>query len=135
MLNRDLLQQAGDGWGDEQIRKRSRRLADAVLEIWPVPDGHRSGFATQRERPKRKVEVADLINAGILDSGATLYARGKALSHRTATVLPDGNIDVDGHVFSSPSGAAGSITGKSANGWWFFLVDPDQPQKSQRPLA
>ena len=24
-------------------------------------------------------------------------------------------------MFSSPSGAAGSITGKSANGWWFFV--------------
>lgn len=123
MLNRELLEDAGSSWGDTQIRNRSERLANAVLEIWPVPDGHRSGFARERERTKRKVEVADLINAGILKSGAILYARRKAYAHRTATVLPDGNIDVDGQVFSSPSGAAVSITGKSTNGWSFFLID------------
>ena len=37
-------------------------------------------------------------------------------------VLPDGRIDVDGHVFDTPSGAARWVSGKSENGWWFFNV-------------
>jgi len=124
MLNRNLLEQAGTNWDDEQIRERSRRLADAAVKIWPAPEGHRSGFATPGTHVNRKVELADLMNAGLMSSGATLYARSKGHTHRTTTVLPDGDIDVDGHVFTSPSGAASSITGKGTNGWWFFLLDP-----------
>ena len=60
----------------------------------------------------------------MLEAGATLYARRKKHSHRIATVLPDGRIDVDGVSFTTPSGAAVSISGKSENGWWFFLVNP-----------
>lgn len=47
-----------------------------------------------------------------------------------ATLLPDGQIEVDGKRYTSPSDAASTITGVSTNGWWFFLVD----QKSRRSL-
>jgi hypothetical protein len=125
MLNRDLLAGTGDSWTDDDIRARTERLSHLILKIWPVPEGHRSGFAQQKERPKHKVEIADLIGAGLLEAGATLYARQKKFAGRTATVLPDGGLDVDGTKFSYPTGAAVSITGTSVSGWWFFLVDPD----------
>ena len=130
-LNMNLLDAAGSSWTEDAIRARTGRLIDAIIEIWPVPDGHRSGFATLAERPRHKIDVADLIGAGMLEPGATLHARRKQLSHRTATVLPDGRIDVDGTPYSTPSGAATAISGKSQNGWWFFLVSPD----SRRSLS
>jgi hypothetical protein len=68
--------------------------------------------------------LADLLAAGLIEPGATVYARRKAMSDRSATVLPDGRLDVDGQSFDTPSGAAHSISGKSENGWWFFLLSP-----------
>jgi hypothetical protein len=124
-LNMDLLDVAGSAWSEDDIRARTERLVDIVIKIWPVPEGHRSSFATGIDRPRRRIEVSDLISSGLLDVGATLYARRKRQSHRTATVLADGRIDVDGVAYASPSAAAGAISGGSENGWWFFLVSPD----------
>jgi hypothetical protein len=124
-LNMDLLDVAGSAWSEDDMRARTERLVDMVIKIWPVPEGHRSNFATGIDRPRRRIEVSDLISSGLLDAGATLYARRKRQSHRTATVLADGRIDVDGVAYASPSAAAGAISGGSENGWWFFLVSPD----------
>lgn len=123
-VNVDLLGAAGDAWTDEKVRSRTLALIGDVLAIWPVPDGHKSAFAKAEERPRQKVGLADLISAGLLEPGSTVHARRKAHSDRTATVLSDGRLDVDGEVFETPSGAAKSIAGKSENGWWFFLVSP-----------
>ncbi len=123
-LNMDLLGSDGGSWNEQSIRERTDDLIQAIRDIWPVPAGHKSDFGSQPDRPSRKIEVADLISAGLLESGATLYVRRKKHSQRTATALPDGRIDVDGIAYATPSGAATSITGKSENGWWFFLVDP-----------
>jgi hypothetical protein len=123
-LNVDLLDAGGELWNEDSIRQRTDNLIQAIIEIWPVPAGHKSNFGAQAERPRHKIEVADLIGAGLLEVGATLYSRRKTLSHRTATVLPDGRIDVDGVPYASLSAAATSITGSSENGWWFFLVNP-----------
>lgn len=123
-LNMDLLDAGGELWTEDSIRGRTDDLIQSIVEIWPVPVGHKSNFGAQSERPRHKIEVADLIGAGLLEVGTTLYARRKKHSHRTATVLPDGRIDVDGVAYASPSGAATSISGKSENGWWFFLLSP-----------
>jgi len=59
-----------------------------------------------------------------------LFPRRQKYSHRVATLLPDGRVEVDGVAFSSPSDAASAIAGKRTSGWWFFLTD----QVSQRSL-
>jgi hypothetical protein len=123
-LNSDLIEAAQEEWTHDGIHRRTGRLITSMIEIWPVPVGHRSGYARQAEKPKRKIEIADLIGAGMLDPGATLHVRRKNHSMRSATVLPDGRIDVDGIAYSSPSGAATAITGKNENGWDFFHLDP-----------
>jgi hypothetical protein len=100
-------------------------MTAAVLEIWPVPAGHRSGFGrAASEPPTHYVSLFDLIGAGLLEPGTTLYAKRQAHAHRTATVLVDGRIDVDGNVHDSPSGAAKAIIGKQTNGWKFWLLEP-----------
>jgi hypothetical protein len=123
-LNVALIAAAGSEWTNDKIRDRSNELAADVIEIWPVPEGHTSSFGTAGDQvqPSRRVGLVDLIGAGILEPGTTLYVRRKAKSHRTATVLPDGRIDVDGVAFDSPSAAAGSIAQSSENGWRYFLV-------------
>ena len=134
-LNSDLLDDAQEEWTDERIRHRTKSLIQSVLEIWPVPKGHKSGFSAQPSRKfTHKVEVADLIGAGLLEAGATLYVRRQKHAHRTATVLSDGRIDVDGVPFARPSGAAAAITGKTENGWWLFLVEPGG-KRSLRDIA
>ncbi|MGV0838548.1 GmrSD restriction endonuclease domain-containing protein [Mycolicibacterium thermoresistibile] len=121
-LNGDLLGSAGSSWNDQKIRARTQSMAAAILEIWPVPEGHKSGFGRTEARQKRRVGMDDLIAAGLLQPGTTIFARRKAVVGRTATVLPDGRIDVEGKAFGSPSAAARAISGKGENGWWFFVL-------------
>jgi hypothetical protein len=105
-------------------------MAKAIIDIWPVPDGHRSSFTHEKGGLRQKVDLADLINAGVLEPRMLLFPRHQKFANRVITLLPDGQIDVDGTVFATPSRAAGAITGKPTNGWWFLLVD----QVSRRSL-
>jgi hypothetical protein len=130
LLNRELLKTADEFWNDASIRARTRTLADTIVQIWPVPEGHRSGFVPDRPRLRRKLRISDLINAGKLEPGMSLFPRHKKYSDRIVLVLADGQVEVDGEAYSSPSEAAASIRGRPTNGWWFFLVD----QASKRSL-
>lgn len=123
LLNRLLLEQAQTGWDEERIRARTEAMIATMLEVWPVPAGHKSDNPAVAKRPRRKIGLADLINAGLLEEGATLYARRQRVADRTATVLPDGALDVDGVRHATPSGAAKAVAGNSENGWTFWLVD------------
>jgi hypothetical protein len=129
-LNRYLLREAGDSWTEKTIRARTEAMVKAIVEIWPVPQGHRSAFAHEKSGLRQKVDLADLINAGVLEPRMLLFPRHQRFANRVVTLLPDGQIDVDGTAFATPSGAAGFITGKPTNGWWFLLVD----QGSRRSL-
>lgn len=124
MLNRRLLEHAGDGWDEQRIIDRGEAMIDTVLTVWPVPEGHKGVAATVERRARRRIDVADLLGAGLLEEGATLYARGRRYAGRTATVLPDGGIDVDGVRHATPSAAARTVAKGYANGWWFWMVDP-----------
>ena len=130
LLNRELLRKAGDQWTDEAIRVRTQELTDVIIQIWPVPPNHRSGFSPDRPRLRKKVDLSDLINGGALESGMSLFPRRKKFSARVATLLPDGQMEVDGVAFLGPSEAASAIAGKRTNGWAFFLTD----QASRRSL-
>ena len=103
---------------------RTQELAEIVIQIWPVPPGHRSGFSPDRKpRLRKKVHLSDLIVGRVLEPGMTLFPRRKKHSDRVATLLPDGQVEVDGVAFSSPTEAATAIAGKRTNGWAFFLTD------------
>jgi hypothetical protein len=130
MLNRRLLEQAGSDWSDELIRERTERLIEVITKIWAVPDGYKARTERAERRPARHLDLADLIGAGLLEEGATLYARGRRAAGRTATVLSDGSLEVGGIRYATPSGAAMSFMGRPINGWGFWLVDP----KTKRSL-
>ncbi|MCC6765107.1 MAG: DUF262 domain-containing protein [Deltaproteobacteria bacterium] len=131
VLNRELLKRAAEQWSEVAIRRRTEELTESILQIWPVPPGHRANFQRDRRPRLRKfVQLADLISAGKLMPGMSLHPRRKTLADRVAILLPDGRIEVDGRIFTRPSEAAVAITGRPTKGWYFFLVD----QASRRSL-
>ena len=130
IVNRELLRKATDQWTDEAIQARTRELIEVILQVWPVPLNHRSGFAQDKSNRRKKIRLADLINAGVLTPGMPLFPRKKKFSDKVATLLYDGQVEVDGVTYESPSPAASYIVGHQTNGWWFFLLD----QASRRSL-
>jgi len=128
-LNREVLKSTGP-WCDESIQNRTDTIVQFIAEVWPVPAGHHSEVTT--EKTKRKlVELSDLINGGALQPGMSLFPRSRKYTHRVATLLADGRVDVDGTIFNTASEAAVSIRGKPTSGWWFFLTD----QGAKRSLS
>jgi hypothetical protein len=67
----------------------------------------------------------DLMAAGLLEQGTTLYSPPGRAAGRIATVLSDGALDVDAVRYSTPSGASRAVTGTRRNGLRFWLVDPN----------
>lgn len=124
ILNRELLKSAEKSWTEDDIRKRTRSIIDGVLEIWPVPAGHKSGvIREERPRAHRKIHLGDLIGAGLLTPGMSLFPKRKKHATRIATLLPDGRVEVDGVIYSNAREAASKIVGRPTNGWSFFLID------------
>jgi hypothetical protein len=128
-LNRDLLKRSEKGWTQESIKERTKDLASLVIKIWPVPENHKSAYRSDHPQ-KKKVDLSDLIAAGLLTAGIPLFPRRGKYNHKVATLLADGQVEVDGVNYASPSDAARAIVGKSTNGWSFFLTD----QASRRSL-
>ena len=131
LLNRELLRRAGDDWSDDAVRARTGELTHAIIQIWAVPEGHRSSYVPDRPRLRKKIRLADLLSAGALEPGMSLFARRKKFGDRVVVLLSDGRVEVDGKAFSSPSEAASAITGTAMNGWWFLLV-AKTPRRSLR---
>ena len=118
------MKAAGNEWSDAAIRARTEELAESIIRIWPVPPGHKSGISADRKpRLRKKVTLDDLINGAALTPGMTLFPRRKRFSEHVATLLPEGQVEVDGVAYASPSDAASAIMGKRTGGWWFFLTD------------
>ena len=84
------------------------------------------GIEDKQQPSTFEVQLSDLIAAGWLQPGISLFARnGKLSASNTVTLLPDGRLDLQGTIYDSPSAAAGSITGHPTNGWWFLVVERD----------
>lgn len=124
-LNHLVLEEAGDEWTDEKILQRTERLSRTICEIWRVPNGYsRPPIQAAGAKVKRWPSLLDLYAEGILQPGSTVHAAEEKASGRTAIILADGRVDVEGVVFPSLSAAASHIAGGPRNGWHFFFVDP-----------
>lgn len=132
ILNRKLLESAQHDWSNEAIRARTRDLIEVIIRVWPVPEGHKSGFAAEKPRRRSKLTLSDLMNAGVLQSGMQLTPRQARFNSKVGALLPDGQIELDGQMFSRPSAAAVHLTGRPTNGWWFFFVDPKSKTSLRR---
>ena len=126
LLNSKLLKTYGSKpWDEAGIDARTEQVIDAVLAIWPVPAGHKIRVDRAQADSSVTVEVADLIGAGYLAAGQTIYALPGKHGGRSGRLLSDGRIEVDGHPFESPSAAGRFVRGKHTNGWHFWRLDPD----------
>jgi hypothetical protein len=76
------------------------------------------------------VEIADLIGAGYLAPGQTIYSRPGKYGGHSGKILSDGRIEVADQVFDSPSSAGFFVRKKSTNGWNFWRLG----QNGGRPL-
>lgn len=119
LLNRELVEE--DEWDESRIQARTERMTDMILLIWPVPSGHK-GIMPSGEQRRSRPRLIDLVNAGMLEPGQRLRARG-GRGDRRALVLQDGSLEVDGVAHKTPSGAGKAVLGHAVNGWWFWLTD------------
>ncbi|GAA3644060.1 GmrSD restriction endonuclease domain-containing protein [Microlunatus ginsengisoli] len=141
LLNSRLLRQAGEqGWTEDAIDTRSSQLIDALLRVWPVPDGHTGEVVDPRDKSQDWVEIKDLVAAGLLDAGTVLTPREGQWASRQALVRDDGMLEVDGRLFGSPSGAGRHVKGSVTNGWTFWrladgrrLVDVRAAFRGEKP--
>jgi len=76
--------------------------------------------------------LQDLISGGVLPVGAELFHEGRLRPDRTVTAfVRPGGIEVNGHLYSSPSAAARAVTGTAAENGWAWWRD----RRSGRPIG
>mgnify|MGYP000017528640 CR=1 FL=1 len=124
LLNSRLLKDYGaKQWDETGIDTRTLQAIDAILSIWPVPPGHKVRIHREEADTSIMVEIADLIEAGYLASGQTLYSQPGKYGGHFGKILSDGRIEVAGQLFDSPSSAGLSVCKKATNGWHFWRLE------------
>ena len=123
LINKQVQELGEGGWNEELIKARTASLIQTMTQIWPVPTGHKSVVVMEGKEKQVKVEVIDLISAGLVSAGQTLYPRQSSVSGQTAQILEDGRISVDGEVFDSLSMATYKVVKNGQNGWTFWRLD------------
>jgi hypothetical protein len=132
LLNSKVQEVGKDGWSEELIRSRTEDLTSMILDIWKVPKGHVSKVHRERSESSKRVQVIDLISAGLIEPGQRIFPHAKKFEGISASILVDGRIELDGVIYDSLSGAGVSVRGSSTNGWWFFAIDnPSGPRLSE----
>jgi hypothetical protein len=123
-LSEDIIETGVQDWNESDIERRTALLASNILEIWPVPQGHRVNVtALIIENSSTYVYLSTLIDAGLIAAGDRLTPVRSTFSDRYGTVLSDGSIELDnGEHRKYPSGAAKAITGTQAEAGWDFWI-------------
>lgn len=109
-------------WDERLIDERTRVMIDAILRIWPVPEGHDGVVVDPQAKAPDWVELRHLIEVGLLGAGDKLIATHRDFKGREAVIAEDGSIHLDGRRFSSPSAAGHALRQKATNGWYFWAI-------------
>lgn len=109
-------------WNEALIDERTTELIEAILRIWPVPEGHHGKVVDPQTKAGDWVELKHLIEAGFLAAGDTLVANHRDFKGKEATLTADGAIELDGKRYTSPSAAGHSLRKRATNGWYFWSV-------------
>jgi hypothetical protein len=119
----ELVGKKGD---DQTLPQHEReRLEQYLPPITAVLRAIGASPDTPDQEPKpRKVKkhaatVTDLIQAGAISAGARLRSIS-SLHEAIAVVRADGQLEVEGALYDSPSGAAVAVVGHEMNGWTFW---------------
>lgn len=109
-------------WDESLIDNRAAELIDAILDIWPVPEGHLGKVVDPQTKAGDWVELKHLIEAGLLGSGDILSATHRDFKGKEAVLTSDGAIELDGKRYTSPSAAGHALRKKATNGWYFWAL-------------
>ena len=131
LMNKEVQELGKEGWNESRIKSRTQTLIEKIIWIWPVPYGYRSNLVHEEPEPEVKVNVIDLISAGLVSVGQSIYPRRSKDVGRVAQILEDGRIKIDEKVFNSLSLAAIYLTHRPINGWSYWLSD----EKSRVSMA
>lgn len=132
LLSNKKIQQIGaDFWNEDLIKKRTEIMVEKIMKIWPVPEGHKSIIIRDRSEQQVRVQVIDLISAGLVSPGQLIYAKPGQHTGHQAQILDDGRIEVNGIECDSLSLAGRQLLKRSNNGWTFWLVD----EKTRKSMA
>jgi hypothetical protein len=126
LTTKEVVELHPNVWSEREIIDRTAATAEDILVIWQAPVGHQGLLEVGDRSGAAKVSVADLISAGLLVVGQTLFARVQAHAGHEGYVAEDGAIFVNGKRFDTPSSAAREVSKrKSEPGWWFWVTDLD----------
>lgn len=109
-------------WSEALIDDRTSDLVDAILRVWPVPEGHHGKVVDPQTKAGDWVELKHLIEAGLLAPGDKLVATHRDFKGKEATLTAGGVIELDGKRYTSPSAAGHSLRKRATNGWYFWAV-------------
>lgn len=123
LMNRQFADAGTEIWNEASIDARTQAMVEALLATWPVPEGHRGEVVHTTAGDQSWVEIKHLVAAGLLPAGTRLLPRAGRWEAKEAVVRNDGNLEVDGHVFGTPSGAGKHVKGAVTNGWAFWRLE------------
>ena len=81
----------------------------------------RSESSFSRERPQTWERIIHLIEADLLSVGTDISLTHHGRTH-LARITGEGNIEIDGQIFDSPSPAGRYVTKRSSSGWQEWRV-------------
>lgn len=132
LLNSRIIKDyQGSQWAEPAIDARTSQAIDAILAIWPVPRGHQVNIDREKfdDSVSASVSVSDLISAGIVKVGQSLYSTPGKYGGHVAMVLSDGRIEFDGVTYDSLSQAGIAARKQKTNGWYFWRLKPNGQQQ------
>jgi len=122
LTGRVVADTEGTEWSESLIDDRTKVLVDAILRVWPVPDGHKGQVVDPQAKAEDWVQLKHLMAAGLLASGDKLVATHRDFKGVEAVVTADGAIELGGKRFTAPSSAGHHLQKKATNGWYFWAV-------------
>lgn len=129
-MNKKIIATHPAAWTDADIDERVQEVENIILELWPVPAGHKVQRAAGKLTQVRKqISLLQLLEADFVKVGQVLYPKRGKYAGRNGVIDASGNICIDGKSFDTPSGAGDYVTNKSTAGWHFWLVNPESKQR------
>lgn len=118
-----LLDWVGDGdWSEALVDRRTAILIGVLLDVWPVPEGHKGQVIDPQTKVQDWVELKHLVDAGLVSPGDKLVATHRDFVGVEAMIGDDLLIHLDGKTFGTPSGAGHHLRKKATNGWYFWAL-------------